>query len=891
MSAKPIEPLFSVISAVYNVAEYLPAFLEAYQAQTLNHELFELILVSDGSPDESERLIADFASQSDIVVRLIRKDNGGQASARNVGLRHATGKWVTFTDPDDWVNPDYLSATAQLLDAEGYAEADIFVATMVRYLEEKDTFDNKHPLAYRFAKKDQLVSLERSPRFFHMHAASAFFDRARIDQLELTFDESLPVFEDAKFVAEYLLSSPDPHVAFVHSAEYYYRVRAAGDSSVQTSSVRPEKYTTVPQHGHVALVDKSLAKYGAVPGWLQFMLMYDLFWYYRAENSAVKPSAWLTSEQCADFNEAVAHVLGNVSVANFLQAKVPHLPAKIKSGLLSTFLAPQALPAVLTLQRIDEERGAALLRGFSVNAAPDIVVSRNGVTHRATNVAAVPIIAYGRTLGYQLSVWIPLMATGTVLLDGRLCSVERHADRVPGDFSSAYLKQVARPGVPGRRAPRVRREGQPSLFGKVMKRLSRKRETSVTITDDDLRDLRRNVLAPAVHDRYRNCWILMDRVDAANDNAEHLYRYLMAKQPSVNAFFVLDRASRDWGRLRQDGFRLVEHGSREHLIALCHADILASSHVDKFITDPLPDGYRAFKRWKFVFLQHGVTKDNLSRWFNSKRLDLLVAATTDEYNYFTGLNSPFDTTPFDVKLTGFPRYDALADTSKSDAWRVIVAPTWRKNLARPKAEGVGWEASPELGESTYYRQFSDMMGCLLEELRARPEVRVAFLPHPSMQGFGDLIADEYPDVEILSFNDGPFADLVKSARVWVTDFSSTAFDAAFARVPVVYLQDPDEDVFGGAVHFYEKGYFDYSADGFGPLVATGQDAADMVSRILSQGPVAEYEERVERAFGSNDGANSERVFLAASELLRPASYRDLLSPESATSGVGLKPQP
>ncbi|MDY2699362.1 MAG: glycosyltransferase family 2 protein [Lachnospiraceae bacterium] len=95
-----MEPKLSVIVPVYNVEEYLKRCIESIQKQTL-HEL-EIILINDGSTDESGR-ICDKLAEEDSRIKVIHKKNEGQGIARNCGLEMAQGKYVTFIDSDDYV--------------------------------------------------------------------------------------------------------------------------------------------------------------------------------------------------------------------------------------------------------------------------------------------------------------------------------------------------------------------------------------------------------------------------------------------------------------------------------------------------------------------------------------------------------------------------------------------------------------------------------------------------------------------------------------------------------------------------------------------------------------------------------------------------------------------
>lgn len=93
----------SIIVAIYNVERYLPKCIDSILAQTC--ENLEIILVDDGSPDNSGA-ICDKYAQKDSRVKVIHKQNGGQSTARNAALDIATGEYIGFIDGDDWIEPN-----------------------------------------------------------------------------------------------------------------------------------------------------------------------------------------------------------------------------------------------------------------------------------------------------------------------------------------------------------------------------------------------------------------------------------------------------------------------------------------------------------------------------------------------------------------------------------------------------------------------------------------------------------------------------------------------------------------------------------------------------------------------------------------------------------------
>ena len=93
----------SVIVPVYNVEKYLPKCLDSLVNQTLKD--IEIIIVNDGSPDNSDKIISQYAKKYK-NIKAYTKENGGLSDARNFGLKKATGKYIAFLDSDDYVRED-----------------------------------------------------------------------------------------------------------------------------------------------------------------------------------------------------------------------------------------------------------------------------------------------------------------------------------------------------------------------------------------------------------------------------------------------------------------------------------------------------------------------------------------------------------------------------------------------------------------------------------------------------------------------------------------------------------------------------------------------------------------------------------------------------------------
>lgn len=104
------KPLVSIIVPVYKVEEYLAECVDSLLMQTYPN--IEIILVDDGSPDDSGA-VCDAYAASDSRVTVIHKENGGPGSARNTGVGLARGEWLTFIDGDDYVSPIFIEVLFQ----------------------------------------------------------------------------------------------------------------------------------------------------------------------------------------------------------------------------------------------------------------------------------------------------------------------------------------------------------------------------------------------------------------------------------------------------------------------------------------------------------------------------------------------------------------------------------------------------------------------------------------------------------------------------------------------------------------------------------------------------------------------------------------------------------
>lgn len=128
--------LVSIILPVYNVEKYIKTCIDSVLTQSYRH--LEIILVDDGSKDKSG-IICDEYAQIDKRIKVIHKQNEGVSTARNVGMAAASGKYICFSDADDYLMPDYVE---YLLTIAEEKQVDISLTTSMLSTFTTITFSN-----------------------------------------------------------------------------------------------------------------------------------------------------------------------------------------------------------------------------------------------------------------------------------------------------------------------------------------------------------------------------------------------------------------------------------------------------------------------------------------------------------------------------------------------------------------------------------------------------------------------------------------------------------------------------------------------------------------------------------------------------------------------------
>lgn len=204
----------SIIIPIYNVEKYLSKCLDSVLNQTFNS--IEIILVNDGSTDNSESIINKYKKEYPHLV-VLNKNNGGLSSARNAGLKYATGEYVLFIDSDDYINKQMVEI---LYNKAKRDNVDVVISKYTLNYESNNRLE-----IFKVNYDERLIiNNEKALEMFMLgevtgHACNKLIKRELLEKNNISFPEGM-LYEDAPTTFQILLSSEK--ISFVNESFYFY---------------------------------------------------------------------------------------------------------------------------------------------------------------------------------------------------------------------------------------------------------------------------------------------------------------------------------------------------------------------------------------------------------------------------------------------------------------------------------------------------------------------------------------------------------------------------------------------------------------------------------------------------------------------------------------------
>lgn len=364
----------------------------------------------------------------------------------------------------------------------------------------------------------------------------------------------------------------------------------------------------------------------------------------------------------------------------------------------------------------------------------------------------------------------------------------------------------------------------------------------------------------------RTIWLVGERPDTARDNGYHLYSYLRRERPDIDAYYVIDRKSAQYGQMSELG-RVIPHSSWRHRLLMYHSAVFVNAYS---LTHMLPRQwskalYVRHFAWRVgafrVYLKHGIHMNPKVLKRQQTGFDLFLTASQRESE------AARETSGYDRQIvpTGLPRYDALIATPPSRT--ILFMPTWRMYLV-PRLFSTETATKVPFEGSTYQRFMQDFLGSpRLHRLLAEHDYQFEFMPHYNMHAHLKQMPLASDRLTVLDGSAPDIQDIMRRCDLFLTDHSSVHFDIAYLGTPLIYTHFDDEEYFGGHAH---TSWFSHERDGFGPVTHDVEGTIDAIERYVLNGCVREdkYTQRANETFIFHDRDNSLRAVEAIDDLLQ-----------------------
>lgn len=216
----------SIIITAYNSEKYIKECVTSILNQGFKQ--IEIIIINDGSTDQTESICLELKNK-DSRIKYVKVENGGVSKARNIGIRYATGKYITFIDSDDYVLQNFFSDAAKVLQNKN-----LLLLKYNHYELKGENFIRQKDVYIQNFSIDELAAciISGYTNRFYIGPTMArvvwatFFDLELIRKNNIYFDESLYIGEDALFCLSYLYLINDKNkINFVNKSYYVYRIR------------------------------------------------------------------------------------------------------------------------------------------------------------------------------------------------------------------------------------------------------------------------------------------------------------------------------------------------------------------------------------------------------------------------------------------------------------------------------------------------------------------------------------------------------------------------------------------------------------------------------------------------------------------------------------------
>ena len=838
MSDKEIR--VSVIIPVYNVEKYIRKCLDSIVDQMISKEELQVILINDGSTDNSADICAEYCEKYD-YFELYNIENGGQARARNIGLDIAKGKYIAYLDSDDTLSRDTLESVTHFFD-QHYDEVDLVTYKIIPIA---NGIRKKTHYRYDIMKKTGVYDLTLPENYYISQTNMNIVVKNKGDE-NILFDTT-PNYrhEDQLYCTEVLRDKMK--IGYVDDAEYLYE---------------QNPQSTVSKFFSTITFDLTLSKwkelfdsYGdSLPPYVQALYVNDIQWKLRTDifhpyHLEGKEYDNALAEIRLLLNKVDDGVILNHPVCNEM-SKYYFIDFKYNGDLKVSFddsiklmhgedVISESPTINLKITKFRffgnmlEICGHLYSFAFNYCEKPQLILRKNGTTSECPEL-------YESSFSYDCAKVKNNQAWGFRCLIDTTEKVSLSFKVEVGSKNYSVEIETGEWVVLNKSIGRTE-----YVTGNKKCSMTNNRFVVENVDDKAERKYRLKVLLKMLRVNLKvflvrllcfilpekeEIWLYHDCNTVETDNAYLQFQHDFDKKDGVKRLYVvngsIERAKAMFTPEQQKN--LIVFRSWKHKILYLKASKVITAFIEKVNYLPYFDDvykyYIDLFKGDVIYLQHGVLHAHLPWKYSYERLDIRseVISTNYEVENFTE-NYCFPVSAL-IK-SKMPRYDFIdCDVTPADN-RILLAPSWRKYLIKLRGDGTWVPTREKFLESEFYIETQKFLESKeLCDLLEKNDWYLNFKLHPIFAVYNDCFKVDNPRICI------PSKTEPSDYKIVITDYSSFVFDFVYLKRAVVYFM-PDYAQFKAGFNDYKE--LDIPLEeGFGELTKSADELVLALGKII-----------------------------------------------------------
>lgn len=823
----------SIIIPVYNVEKFLGKCIDSLLEQTYNKDKIEIILINDGSKDNSLEICNEYASKHQ-NIKAIDKANEGVSVARNTGIKKATGKYIMILDSDDFLSKDSVENLYKFFEKH-YDEIDLLTYPIHFYYVNERT--ELHPRYKAYDKGSGVYDIEEYI-YLNQSTVNIMFK----NEQDIFYDATMKLSEDQKFDTQQIMKKGK--IGYCENAIYYYRRHGGGVSQNINSMI----YCFESIMDYNEWLIKTYTKDSVLPKYIQSLIINTINW--RLTSNQLIPYQFEGEEYdkaYARIVNLINHVdndviigLTNMSlvVKGFLlKVKKAEFELKEEDGKIMLLVEDLALEErknfIFELTTYDFADNILRLDGFFNTHIfemfkPEVILElHNKDKSIKTQKCELKYSRWSEKTTkfkagnlYRIEAEIDTNKIKEIRLFVELNN-NKYQVEIKSKPTTTYITESKKRYAIIQKKQKIVIKNK-NILNKLKYNLKRRfRYFRSRRNEFLLRNISMTYFGP------KKVWLYMDRKGIL-DNAYLQFKHDFKKNDGITRYYVYDEDINNIKeKFTEDELKnLIKYKTVKHRKLFVNCDLLITSFCDEVTYSPF--GKNTFRyldiiKHKLVYLQHGVLHANLQLMYGKEftRVNKFVISSDFE---FENLTTNYLYSPKDLIKSGMPRLDEKEKKVKVEN-KIILAPTWRNYLIGPIANGERGLFKEKFLDSTYYKKINEIINSpkLIKKLEEN-KITLDLKLHPIFKGYKELFTtnSKYINVDCESAN-------LAEYKLFITDFSSFQFDFIKYDRPILYFM-PDQLEFKSGLHSYSDLDLKYE-NAFGDLYF---EAEEIIERIIKE---------------------------------------------------------